>query len=236
MSFDLLAPHYTWMERVLAGPRLQRARTAWLDVLAPCRAVLVAGVGHGHFVARAAQRFPQLQFTCVDASAGMLRQAAARTRQILGAEAAARRVAFVHGALPAWAPPAACFDAIVTHFFLDCFAPAELGPVVETLARAARGPAVWLLADFAIPPGGLARQRARCTHALMYAFFRRVTRIGARRLTEPDPWLTAGAPRSGDCCGPIGGVVVARPIHRSAAAASPVADLPRRYGRSAKAT
>ena len=27
MSFDRLAPHYTWMEAVLAGPRLQRCRT-----------------------------------------------------------------------------------------------------------------------------------------------------------------------------------------------------------------
>ena len=191
MSFDRLAPHYTWMERVLAGPRLQRARTAWLEALAPCRQVLIAGVGHGPFLERAARAYPEAHFTCVDASAGMLAAAAQRIRAALGTEVVERRVEWVHASLPAWKAPPGRFDAIVTNFFLDCFAPGELAQVVETLAHAARGSAVWLLADFALPPRGLARARARCTHALMYAFFRPVTRIGARRLTEPDPWLSA---------------------------------------------
>ena len=33
MKFDRLAPHYDWMETWLAGERLQRTRTAWLDEL-----------------------------------------------------------------------------------------------------------------------------------------------------------------------------------------------------------
>src|SRR5439155_22241467 len=31
MSFDTLAPHYRWMEFILAGKKLQRCRTAFLD-------------------------------------------------------------------------------------------------------------------------------------------------------------------------------------------------------------
>ena len=50
MSFDLLAPHYRWMEWVLAGEKLQRCRTAWLEVLpAPAR-VLILGEGNGRFL------------------------------------------------------------------------------------------------------------------------------------------------------------------------------------------
>jgi SAM-dependent methyltransferase len=187
VSFDRLAPHYTWMERVLAGPRLQRARIAWLEALAPREHVLIAGVGHGHFLATAAKRFPHLRFTCVDASGGMLAEAGRRARR----HGIADRVEFVPGALPAWQPPRATFDAIATNFFLDCFAAPELALVVNALAESARADATWLLADFTVPARGLGRQRARAVHALMYAFFRRATKISARRVTPPEPFLRA---------------------------------------------
>ena len=51
MSFDALAPHYDWMEALLAGRRLERARAAQLDALAGRRRVLSAGEGHGRFAA-----------------------------------------------------------------------------------------------------------------------------------------------------------------------------------------
>lgn len=191
MSFERLAPHYTWMERVLAGGRLQRCRLAWLDALAGCETLLIAGVGHGHFLERCAQRFPHLRIVSVDASAGMLRQARRRARL---ARPRLDGLRFVRATLPDWPPGLSRpgeFDAIATHFFLDCFPAAELSAVVATLARAARPRARWLVSDFAVPPRGLARQRARAVHALMYAFFRHVARLPARRLTEPDERLGA---------------------------------------------
>jgi len=188
MSFDLLAPHYTWMEKILAGSRLQRSRVAWLDALAGRENILIAGVGHGHFLRDCARRFPNAKITSVDASAGMLRHAKARAHR---SGARMEKLKFVHAALPAWRPTAAQFDAIVTNFFLDCFPPDELETVISVLAAGARADACWLLCDFAVPERGLARQRARVVHALMYAFFRRATRIRARCVTNPDPLLSA---------------------------------------------
>ncbi|MES2693186.1 MAG: class I SAM-dependent methyltransferase [Verrucomicrobiota bacterium] len=188
MSFDVLAPHYTWLETVLAGPKLQRCRIAWLEELAGCRDILIAGVGHGHFLRRCAQRFPRARVTAIDASARMLDHAERGARRAgIGSE----QVTFVHAALPAWSPPKASFDAVVTPFFLDCFPPAELNAVVTSLARAARPQARWLVSDFAVPERGSARLRALAVHALMYAFFRRLTRIRARRVTAPDGFLQA---------------------------------------------
>lgn len=188
MSFDLLAPHYTWMEKALAGPRLQRCRTTWLDSLADCRRILNVGVGHGHFLAACARRFPDAEITSVDASAPMLDHAHERARRTAPNFS---RLAFVHATLPAWSPPAAHYDAIVTNFFLDCFSPEELAPVVAGLARAARPPAKWLLADFTVPERGWARHRARAIHATMYAFFRPIAGVKARRVTPPDALLRA---------------------------------------------
>lgn len=186
MSFDLLAPHYGWMERVAGGRLLQRCRTAWLDRLDGCERLLIAGVGHGRLLHALLPRHPAIRIVCVDASAGMLREAEKRARH---ARLDLGRVEFVHARLPEWRPPAGLFDAIATPFFLDCFAPAQLDAVVATLARSAAPRAEWLVSDFTVPPRGWARQRARAVHAAMYAFFRVATRLPARRLTPPDALL-----------------------------------------------
>ena len=185
MSFERLAPHYSWLETVLAGSRLQRCRVAWLEQLAGCENILIAGVGHGHFLRACARRFPSARIVSVDASRGML----ARARR--GAHHANERLEFVQGRLPEWRPAPAAFDAIVTHFFLDCFAPTQLGAVVTSLAASARPAARWLLSDFTVPERGWRRQRARVIHAAMYAFFRPMTGIDAQRVTPPDRFLEA---------------------------------------------
>lgn len=186
VSFDRLAPHYDWMEALLAGRRLQRARTAWLDALAGRTHILSVGEGHGPFAVACARRFPSARLTCVESSAGMI----ARARRRAGrAGLTADRINWLQAEVPAWIPPAGAFDAIVTHFFLDCFPPAELAVVIAALARAAKPEAVWLVADFAVPARGPARWRAQAVHALMYRFFRLATRLPARRLTPPDDVL-----------------------------------------------
>ena len=182
MKFDRLAPHYDWMEKWLAGDRLQQTRTAWLEELRGRRRILSFGEGHGRFAAACAARFPEAELTCVEASAGML----ARAQRRLGPAAA--RVRWCHADALAIEANGE-FDAIVTCFFLDCFPPDTLTAVVQHLAANAKPEAVWLVADFALPARGPARWRARGTHRLMYLFFRAVVGLPARRLTPPDDRL-----------------------------------------------
>src|SRR5690349_9347963 len=72
MSFDVLAPHYRWMEFVLAGEKLQRCRTAFLDSTGGAKNILILGEGNGRFLLECRRKFPDGQITCVDASARML--------------------------------------------------------------------------------------------------------------------------------------------------------------------
>ncbi len=188
MSFDRLAPHYDWMEAVTSGGLLQRVRTAWLDELEDCRDILSAGEGHGRFAAACAARFPEVRLTCVEASAKMLAKARKRCGRVPPPCAS---INWIQAALPRWAPPGAAFDAIATCFFLDCFDARSLERVVASLARAAKPRARWLVADFALPPRGPKRWRARGIHAAMYAFFRVAARLPARRWTPPDTLLRA---------------------------------------------
>ena len=65
MSFDLLAPHYRWMEWLLAGGKLQRCRTACLGMIPAPAKVLIYGEGNGRFLAALCREFPEAEVTSV---------------------------------------------------------------------------------------------------------------------------------------------------------------------------
>lgn len=188
MSFDVLAPHYRWMEWLLAGRKLQRCRTAFLrDIPAPRHALLL-GEGNGRFLAEFLAAHPRTAVTCVDASAEMLASARMRleNRRIDLAS-----VTFVCADVLAWSPPCERFDLIASHFFLDCFQPAQIGQIVATVSRSATRDAQWLLADFREPASGPARWRGQVILGSMYFFFRRVTGLSGSRITPPEAYLPA---------------------------------------------
>jgi ubiquinone/menaquinone biosynthesis C-methylase UbiE len=186
MSFDALAPHYRWMEWVVAGSLLQRCRTAWLGEVRQARRALLAGEGHGRFLGACVSALPHCHLTVVDASRAMLREADRRWRRHGGRVGQA---AFQHGRFPEWQPAVAGFDLVVTDFFLDCFPPEQLRAVVERIAGMTLPRARWLVADFAVPARGWRRWRARGVLALAYGFFRVATRLPSRRLWPPDAEL-----------------------------------------------
>lgn len=137
--------------------------------------MLIIGGGTGWILGDIWQQRPQAQVLYLEASAQMLAQATAwqqrhqpqRANQItfqLGTEAALTATER--------------FDAVLTFFFLDLFAPAELEGVVQCLHAARRPGAPWLLADFTPPT----RWWHRALLAVMYRFFRLTTGISARAL------------------------------------------------------
>lgn len=185
-NFDWLARHYFWMERILAGQKLQRCRAAYLAELPAPGRVLIVGQGHGRFVAALLKKYPGARCTCVDASRRML-DVARKRLEVLGLDATG--VEFVHADILDWTPEGAVYDLVVTHFVLDCFRPEQLERVLAVLARAATPDARWLLADFHEPRTGAAKWRARAVLELMYLFFRWATRLPASELTPPDALL-----------------------------------------------
>ena len=123
------------------------------------------------------------RLTLVDSSERML---ALIARDLARHGAARSRVSFVHRDVRDLSWPPGTFDAVASHFFLDCFTAGELEAVVSRVARWTTDDARWLVSDFAVPDGGWRRWRAMAIHAAMYAFFRLTTGIAARRLTPPD--------------------------------------------------
>ncbi len=136
------------------------------------------GDGDGRFLAAFLRANPAVEVDAVDSSARMLALAKGRV-----AEHAAR-VRFHHADARDWPPPRADYDLIVTHFFLDCFTDAELGPLVARLASSATGRARWVVSEFHQPATGFAAWRARFWIGGLYAFFRVVTGLHVRRLPD----------------------------------------------------
>ena len=186
MSFDLLAPHYRWMEWVLAGRKLQRCRTAFLDQVKATSRALVAGEGNGRFLTELLRSHPHTHVACLDASARMLECARAR---LIKHRLDTNKVQFVHADILNWQPAYGSFDLLVCHFFLDCFRPEQLERIAMLLASVAQPGATLLLADFQPPPSGWRGLRARWILGLMYPFFQWTTRLPARCLTSPVPFL-----------------------------------------------
>jgi ubiquinone/menaquinone biosynthesis C-methylase UbiE len=104
VSFDVIAPHYRWLEFVLAGEKLQRCRTSFLHGLAAPDRVLIVGEGNGRFLAECRRAFPAAAVTCVDACAGMLSRADRRLHRLgLNRDG----IEWVHADALAWRPPPA---------------------------------------------------------------------------------------------------------------------------------
>ena len=186
MSFDLLAPHYRWMEALFAAGQLQRCRTALLAAISVPQQVLVYGEGNGRFLVELRRRFPTAQVTVVEASAVMIDLARTRLRR---AGLAGAQVEFIQADALTWQPPVAAFDLIVTCFFLDCFRAEQLQPLVPTIASAASPDAQWLQADFQIAGTGMQRVCSRVIVGFLYAFFRWATRLPAHELVDVEPYL-----------------------------------------------
>jgi len=171
------------MEFILAGEKLQRCRTAFLDRIASHKNILVLGEGNGRFLSELLFANRTARITCVDSSAKMLCCAATR---LAHQNISTNRIEFTHRDILDWTLPNQQFDAIVSHFFLDCFTSNQLESIISRIATATRPEGIWLISDFHEPSRGFAKWRARAILWLMYRFFRSITKIPARYLIAPD--------------------------------------------------
>jgi len=217
MRFDAIAPHYGWLERATAGSLLQRCRTAFLAELAGAQRILLLGEGRGRFLFELLKSNPNARVTCLDASARMLGITRAELLRRASANCAPSdsspvgrldgrdegrhlacvethlgdRVRFVHADIldDTWDWQATTYDAVASHFFLDCFPPDRLQTIISKVASITAPGGQWLLSDFCVPERGWRRFRAQVILLGLYAFFRVFTRLPAKRLTAPDRCL-----------------------------------------------
>jgi len=181
-NFNLLAGPYRWLEYLTFGPWLARARYAFLPRLTNCRNALVLGDGDGRFTARLLRSNPSVRVHAVDASPAMLdalvRRAGLHSARIV------TEIADLRGWSPG--PVDRPYEAIFTHFFLDCLTTAEIQSLAETLRPSLAPSAVWVVSEFAVPPGIFGRFVARPLVWGLYQIFAALTGLAVRKLPDYD--------------------------------------------------
>jgi len=180
VNCDPIARWYRWFEYLGFGRELERRRCAFLAQVADGRRILVLGEGDGRFLVRLVEQNRGASIDYVDLSSRMLALARAR---------AGDSVTYHHGDARTIPLPTAAYDLIVTHFFLDCFNPADAEPLIERIAKAASPHARWLVSEFRQPEEGWQAAWARLWLWSLYRFFRLTTGLRTTVLIDHHPLL-----------------------------------------------
>ncbi len=190
MSFDLVAPVYDWLARLVFGYQLERAQSVWLDAAEPAGAtVLIVGGGTG-FLLDALLADPTrrpARIVYLEASARMLQQASRRlTHPDRNARPLIGQVTFRLGDETTlwWGEQ---FDIVLLPFVLDLYPEAYLREQFIPRLQAVTYPGgQWLVADFVETPSW----RHRLLRWTMFRFFRGLSGIPARQLPDWPQLLT----------------------------------------------
>ena len=167
------------------GPFLQKARICHLKELDEARDVLLVGEGNGLFLKALLSMNAKCRVKCVDESKCMLQVASKRI-----AEKDRHRVFFEQRDLTNQNLPRGEYDAIVTHFFFDCFCHDTLQNMIPGVTATLRPQGKWLLADFEEPSKeGIFSLPQRIGLRLLYSFFKARCGIEASKLCYPNELL-----------------------------------------------
>ena len=178
MSFDLIASFYPLLEQIVFGSTLSRARRCFARRVFEGNKILLIGEGNGRFLFEMVKQAASGSFTVVDSSTQMLTAAARRIATVDRCP----RVEWIHADVLEWQPPAAHYDRVVTHFFLDCFTPSSICLIVEKISQLATQDALWINVDFSSENQSV---RQKLLMWAQYRFFRISTGIEASRLFDP---------------------------------------------------
>ncbi|MEO2042988.1 MAG: class I SAM-dependent methyltransferase [Nitrospinaceae bacterium] len=169
MSFDRLAAVYSYMEYLVFGKDLERCRFRYLDALSDSRSILILGEGDGRFLNRLLRHNEHARVDCVDNSPAMVRKAQALIST--SGDALNLRVKFHRISIDKFNFEPNYYDAVVTHFFLDCFSGDQLSRLISNIGTSANDSCRWLVSDFHYPNSGFTRIRAKIWIWFLYAFF-----------------------------------------------------------------
>lgn len=164
------------------GGALEKARKVHLARITGGRNILLIGEGNGRFLAQCVEAKEGGSITIVDSSAGML----ASSRSRLGTMKVRTDLRFVCADFRAWPCASACYDTIVTHFFLDLFSPASQLRIIQKVSQVATPEAWWADVDYHF------HERSywfHCIDWLQYRFDRLFSGIEASRHHDPTALL-----------------------------------------------
>jgi ubiquinone/menaquinone biosynthesis C-methylase UbiE len=185
VSFCRFARAYNLLEKLVFNDTLEKTRFACLDSISEAKRILLLGEGDGRFLEKLTSINPNCLVTVLDASPIMLALAKTKVPATFQGE-----IHFCKEDATKCTFPFEAFDAVVSHFFLDCFTEETLSALLEKLSSTLRPNGKWLIADFVEPsPNALRSLPQFLCLRILYAFFRLTCGIEARRVVSPHKTL-----------------------------------------------
>ena len=164
-GYDLLAPVYGRLKKLVFGDKLRVASRSFLDTIEEGQSVLIIGGGDGELLEDLANCGKHPNIVYVDASEKMIEKAGRRAPEGLIIEyilAHYQHYNFTKS-----------FDVIITPFFLDLFEGIELERIIDKATRNLKPKGIWLVADFQ----RTGKLRHLFLEKLMYLFFLKKVRV-----------------------------------------------------------
>ena len=180
MNCDRIAAAYRWLEYFAFGRALEGCRCHFLRSIDRRQNALLLGDGDGRFLASYLYANPAGRVDSLDISQAMQTLARRRAAGVCGG---IERVRFICSDART-AELSAAYDLVVTHFFLDCLQEDEIDALTSRLRQTLQPHALWLVSEFRIPAGSVARPLAVALIGVMYNFFARSTGLQTRRLPD----------------------------------------------------
>ena len=167
-GFDLLAPIYDMLAKVVFGKSIFQAQIYFLNEISKSSSILILGGGTGWLLEKIADKNPSSKIWYVEISEGMLKKAEQRKFR--------NEIHFISGTEND-IPDGLKFDAVITNFYLDLFPEEKLKSVIQHVSSFTHPASKWFVSDFV---------NQKLWHEwmlkMMYMFFRAVCRIDAKEL------------------------------------------------------
>jgi ubiquinone/menaquinone biosynthesis C-methylase UbiE len=181
-TFDLVASFYPFLEQIVFGSKLSRARRVFISRVAEGSRILLIGEGNGRFLSEMVKLTSSASITVVDSSARMLAAASHRMATV----DCNLRIELIHADILEWQASSGSYDRIVTHFFLDLFPSDRIRRIVEKISQLATEDCFWINVDFSSVNQSFPQ---KVLIWAQYRFFRILAGIEASRLFDARPLI-----------------------------------------------
>jgi ubiquinone/menaquinone biosynthesis C-methylase UbiE len=182
-NFDTIAFVYDSLASCIFGESIKQAQIDTIDFIPDHVNILIIGGGTGWYLKELLDRKKPKKLVYIEASQNMIYL----TRKIIdGVFLTDKSIVELRAGTEDTILPDEQFDIIITHFFLDIFAPYRLQRIIGKLNQALSPEGIWLIADFSLPQRETGRYYfwKKILVKSMYMFFRIVCRISAKALPD----------------------------------------------------
>lgn len=171
-DFDLIAPVYERLARLVYGKSLRKAQFFFVNKIPEGARVLVIGGGTGWFLKELIASEKCKSIVYIEASAQMLQL----SRKAISNVKTLTQIDFRHGTENTLLPDE-CFDVVITNFLLDLFKEQEAFLLMRKLSTVLVPEGIWLYSDFRLNPTFPNRLWQAGLVKAMYLFFRYISQV-----------------------------------------------------------